>query len=480
MKPEQKHLSLIDKVIVPLITEHPKQTGLFLLDDNLDAFALRAITARTAGRSLDLQYYIWRNNLTGKLLGDELLRAADRGVRIRLLLDDMNISCKDTILSALEQHPNIEIKIFNPIYTRKGIFIKTLELIFRGLSLNRRMHNKAWLVDGHIAIVGGRNIGNEYFDASPRTNFFDVYVLLTGETVLETNHIFESFWNSSASVSLAKLVKLPANGLTKLRAHVKNIDSNAIKETNIYLEQVKKSPSLYALFHGDRPIYWTANAHVYSDPPDKTYQLRKEKWLIHLLYPLWTNAQQEIKMVSPYFVPGKAGVEMLTQLRHKGVTIGILTNSLAATDVMLVHSGYAHYRKLLLKANVQLYELLPFDKIKKKLLGSGGASLHTKVFMVDNKIIFIGSFNLDPRSVRLNTEMGILFEQVDITLQLQQLFYRKVLPESSYQLFLEQDKLRWRDASTIPPQIWNHDPASGIFRRAIVNIASWLPIESQL
>lgn len=480
MNPEKKPISSIDKVISPLTSEHPQQTGLVLLDNNLDAFALRAVTAQGAGHSLDLQYYIWHNDLTGKLLGYELLRAADRGVKIRLLLDDMNISGRDTILSALEQHPNIEIKIFNPIYTRKNTFIKIIELAFRGISLNRRMHNKAWIVDGRIAIVGGRNIGNEYFDASPRANFFDVDVLLMGNAVLEVESIFNSFWDSNASVPLAKLVKLEADGLTNLREHVRNIDCNAIKQTNVYLDHVKKSPSLYALFHGDRPIYWAINAHVYSDPPDKTYKLSKEKWLINIIYPLWRKAQQEIKMVSPYFVPGKEGVKMLTKLCHRGVKVNILTNSLAATDVLLVHSGYAHYRVPLLKSNVQLYELMPFDKVKKKLLGSGGASLHTKMFMVDNEVSFIGSFNLDPRSVRLNTEMGILFEQQDISLLLQQLFSRKALPDTSYQLFLEEGHLKWRDASVTPSRVWTHDPFSGVVRRAIVKIASWLPLESQL
>lgn len=480
MIPVRQSTTTIDKAIVPLIEEHPTQTGLLLLDDNLDAFAMRALTAREAGRSLDLQYYIWHDDLTGRLLGYELLRAADRGVRVRLLLDDMNVRDKDTVLATLEQHPNIEVRVFNPIYTRKGIFVRSLELVFRGMSLNRRMHNKAWIADGRIAIVGGRNIGNEYFNASHNTNFFDVDLLLTGNAVLETENIFDAFWNSPATVPLTKLVKANVNALGELRNYVENLDNNVIKETNVYIEQVKRSPSLYALFNGKRPFSWTANAHVYSDPPEKAYDLNNDKWLINTLYPVWTTAQHELKMISPYFVPGKQGLALLSRLRQRGVAINILTNSLAATDVMLVHSGYAPYRKPLLEENVQLYELMPYSKVKKTMLGSSGASLHTKAFMVDEKISFVGSFNLDPRSARLNTEMGVLFDQKQITQELLALYDRKIETTSSYKLYLDNGSLRWSDGTITPPEIWEHDPETGVFRRTITKIASWLPIESQL
>lgn len=479
MQSSYKHDNMNDTVH-SLISQHTGETGCILFDDNLDAFIIRAITASEAGQSLDLQYYIWNHDLTGNLLAYELLKAADRGVSVRLLLDDMNSHDKDTLLATLEQHENIEIRLFNPSYARNNWFRRSFELIFRAFSLNRRMHNKAWIVDKNVAIVGGRNIGNEYFDAAPKTNFFDVDTLILGEAVSEVSTIFEQFWNSSSAIALNKLVKTKENALQSLRQYIKNMDNNVVKETNIYRERLRTSPNIETLLTKGRPIYWTKKVHVYSDPPEKATGAKQDQWLINRLYPVWLSTQTDLKLISPYFVPGKEGVKLVSGLRNKGAEVEILTNSLAATDVMLVHSGYAHYRMPLLKQGVQLYELMPFNKTKKKLFGASGASLHTKVFIKDNLTCFIGSFNFDPRSVRLNTEMGILFDQNEMAKVLSELFEFKARENSSYQLFIENNHLRWKDGSEEPPVIWRHEPEVGVVKRMITKIASYLPIESQL
>ena len=207
----------LDTVIEPYLNQYPGGSGLYLLDDNLEAYADRILLVRSAEQTLDLQYYIWNDDLTGNMLGYELLKAADRGVFIRILLDDMNTVKKNLVLSGLAQHPYVEIRLFNPIYSRQNFITRTVELIFRGLSLNRRMHNKSLIADGRLAIIGGRNIGNEYFDADPETNFVDIDLLLIGNAVKEAENIFEEFWGSQASIP-AKQVKFGiVDALTQLR-----------------------------------------------------------------------------------------------------------------------------------------------------------------------------------------------------------------------------------------------------------------------
>ncbi len=469
----------IDKAVAPLADANPDQTGLVLLSDNLEAFAVRALSARHAGRSLDVQYYIWHNDLTGRLLGYELLRAADRGVRVRAILDDLNVHDKDSVMAALDLHPNIEIRLFNPSRGRQNSLMRGIEMLTRGFMLNRRMHNKAWIADGRIAIVGGRNIGDEYFDASQGANFFDVDLALCGRAVDETSAIFDNFWNSPAVIPLQALVEADPNSLEALRqasADGKRLLHNA----QPYLQRLKESASAAELFQDKRPIHWTAQAHVYSDPPEKAAGLNEQAWLINVLMPVWTGAERQMYMISPYFVPSEAGLQGLRTLRERGVDIGILTNSLAATDVIMVHGGYAPYRRPLLEEGVDLYELMPEGKPDHSFLGSSGTSLHTKAFMVDGESGFVGSFNLDPRSVRLNTEMGILFQQPDITAELLASYSMRTSSGFSYRLFLHNGQLRWEDGSVEPPRIWNHEPASGFWSRVAAKVVEWLPVESQL
>lgn len=467
----------IGKIVQPLLEGDNDQTGFLLLYDNLDAFAVRAMSIRDATQTLDLQYYIWNDDLTGRLLGYEILKAADRGVKVRLLLDDMNAHDKDALWVALEQHYNIEIRMFNPGYARRNLLRRGIEMLFRGVTLNHRMHNKAWIVDKKIAIVGGRNIGDEYFDASAHTNFFDVDLLVLGKATNDAITIFDEFWHSSVVKPLQSLVTAPNDALDKLRVHIKELDHNVLRQSNIYIKKLKEVLTTSQLFNGTRRIYWTHSASIYSDPPEKALKQKKEQWLITKLLPIWSTAQQYLKLISPYFVPEDDGMELFTDLRARKVDIGILTNSLAATDVMLVHSGYAPYRLPLLKVGVLLFELKPFYKVKQRIIiGSGGASLHTKSFVLDDRLGFVGSFNLDPRSARLNTEMGVLFEQGDIVRELVALYDDKVSRDNSYQPFMEQGKLRWQDED----RVWTHEPEVGIFKRTLTRLLSYLPIRSQL
>lgn len=478
---DRSYQTKIDQALDPILAEHAGETGLVLLEDNLDAFAIRAITARNAERTLDVQYYIWNDDLTGHMLGMELLKAADRGVFVRILLDDLNAINKDSVLSGLAGHPQIEIRLFNPIHSRQNIITRSVEMVFRGLSLNRRMHNKAWIADSQLAIIGGRNIGNEYFDADPETNFFDVDILLAGKAVGETEAIFDQFWNSPAVIPFKQIMPWKKKSLQKLRDRELEIDASEHDIRELYLAEIKASPSIRELFLGERKIIWTDKAHVYSDPPEKVFDEKEDEWLVNtVLHRAWSSASEEFYLISPYFVPGEAGVTQICDLRERNVNVQILTNSLAANDVMMVHGGYAPYRKPLLECGATLYELMPFNMGKRQGIGAKGASLHTKAFIIDNRLSFIGSFNHDPRSARLNTEMGILFESEAITDSLKDLYENHVTQQNSYTLFLEEGKIRWRDEAEGNPKIWTREPETGLIKRAMTKIVSWLPIESQL
>lgn len=473
----------LDRAIAPLLDEHPGQAGLSLIADNLDAFAVRALTARAAGRSLDVQYYIWKPDLTGNLIVHELLAAADRGVRVRLLLDDLNAHAKDSVLAAMERHPNIEVRMFNPSRGRESYLLRGMEMLLRGLSLNRRMHNKAWIADGRVAVVGGRNIGDEYFGAAQESNFLDADLAVVGPPVAETSRIFDAFWNSASAIPLGALVSSDELSLDRLRRlgplQYRSDDAKP------YADRLEHSQNVRALLRGSRTLHWTHDAHVFSDPPEKAEGAPRKDWLIDELLPPARAARRELFVISPYFVPGDDGVNLFLAMRAKGVHVGVLTNSLSATDVAAVHGGYAPYRIPLLRGGVELYELKargPRTGGGSGLLGSSSseASLHTKAFMVDETLGFVGSFNLDPRSINLNTEMGIFFNDRELTAELHRLYEWKIGHDSSYRVWLQNDELRWDDGSASPPRVWTRDPEASWSRRAMAKVVSWLPLESQL
>lgn len=476
----EQALTGLDQALMPLMAAHPNQSGLVMLQDNLDAFAVRAMSAREAGRSLDLQYYIWHDDLTGKLLGQELLAAADRGVRVRLLLDDITTHNRSSMLSALTQHPNINIRIFNPTRARDTGFKRGLELALRVLSANRRMHNKAWIADNQVAIVGGRNIGDEYFDASPNINFFDMDLLIGGKAVSEASTIFDEYWNSDAVIPLSALVKAPDNALLKLRAEVAK-KAQAI-EASPYIKELRETPSVQALFQGLAPVYWTEHVRVVSDPVGKAKGEDRERWLLGTLMAEWGQAKQDLKIISPYFVPSQAGLNFFERLSTQGVAVSVLTNSLAATDVLAVHGGYAPYRVPLLAQGVKLFELKPFaDRPRKNFFGSSGASLHTKAFIVDHQTGFIGSFNFDPRSAIWNTEMGVIFTEPTMVDLLAQEFTKLTSAQASYAVTAPEGTLRWQDVQEGQAvKEWEKEPESRWWQRWMATIISWLPIESQL
>ncbi|MDX3774992.1 phospholipase D family protein [Chromatiaceae bacterium AAb-1] len=471
----------LDHFIRPLTAAHPDKSGLLMLDDNIDAFAVRALSARTAVRSLDLQYYYWKNDTTGSLLAYEILHAAERGVRVRLLLDDINIRRQQPSILSLDAHPNIEIRLFNPSKNRPGSWRRGIEMLLRAFSVTRRMHNKAWIADGRLAIVGGRNIGDAYFSASAAANFRDLDLLAIGSLVPQAETVFDRYWNSSVVIPAARLRRRRKPRLQKL---IKFLEQKAdAAQDSPYLERAIQQ-TIENLLQLNQNLRWTAQAKIIADPPEKAYGDGEEQWLLSTLQQAMSQARRQLHIISPYFIPGDKGTAQLCALAASGTDVAVLTNSLAATDVTAVHGAYMNYRQTLLRGNIRLYELK--GKLDKKAislfgaaLSSDGASLHTKAFYTDHQG-FIGSFNFDPRSVSLNTEMGVIFSEPELIATLQRIFTEDTTSDSSYRLGLQQGRLYWRYKDNGKPKRCYHEPKASIRRKLAARIISWLPVESQL
>jgi len=477
--PTQADQTAIDRELVRLQAEHPGQTGVAFLSDGLDAYAARAVITQHAGRSLDLQYYIWQDDLIGHLMANEVYRAAERGVRVRILLDDMNAQDKDALMMALDAHPNIEIRLYNPFRNRSGLW-RLVEMVQRVFSVNHRMHNKSWIADGRVAIVGGRNIGEEYFSARQDVNFRDLDLLVAGEAVKQANTIFDDYWNSDTAVPIRALAFYTE---PQLRLLIRESEHEArLDSAKPYLEKVARSQAQRSYYRDALDLHWSGEVEIASDPPMKHRRDDQAGWLVTRLVEELESTRHKALLISPYFVPGEDGTEGLGAMVARGAQVGVITNSLAANDVAAVHSGYMHYRAPLLRSGVQLYELKSRGNVDGGgLFGSSGASLHTKAFMIDDQRGFVGSFNLDPRSAYLNTEMGVLFNDPVLAAQLRQEYLRLASPSQSYLVALgPEGDVRWLERDAQPPHWLYREPDAGFWLRASARAISWLPLESQL
>ncbi|MFQ8430391.1 phospholipase D family protein [Amaricoccus sp. W119] len=465
-----------DQCVAPLTDARPGETGIMVLADNHQAYAARALSARAAGRSIDMMYYLWRGDLTGNLLAREVLAAADRGVRVRLLLDDINTRGLDPEYLALNGHPRIEVRLFNPAKNRGASLRRGAEMILRLLAVTRRMHNKAWIVDGRVAIIGGRNIGDTYFDAADDFNSADLDALLVGPAVHEVSEIFDTYWNSALTLPIRSLLRYTRANLRGLRRRLAEVDRDALAD--IYREQALRQERLGQFLERARPIHWTTTARVLSDPPGKTQRQDREDWLIGPLGAAIAETRRELRVISAYFVPGEAGIDGLSALAKRGVQVAILTNSLASTNQVTVHGGYSVARPPLLRAGIRLFELRPFDpdRARSSLRRSDRASLHSKAFTVDGESGFIGSFNFDLRSAYLNTEMGLFFDDAAIAEEVDRVFEELTAPDKSYEVYLDGAATRWHDGA----RELTEEPLASRTRRLVAAIVRHLPIKSQL
>jgi len=473
--------------------EHPQLSGFYALADPHEAFAARVQLARHAERTLDVQYYIWRADVTGHLLLEALRDAADRGVRVRLLLDDNGIPLLDEELGVLDQHPNIEVRLFNPFVSRK---FKALGFVTDFSRANRRMHNKSFTADNTATIVGGRNVGDEYFGATDGVLFSDLDVLAVGPVVEAVSHSFDAYWASASSYPIATIAPAPSAEVVAA-VHGREAMVDRSERAADYKNAVRGLLPYDAFAGGKLPLVW-APAHLLVDDAAKGLALAQpEQLLLHHMTEAIGVPRRALDLVSPYFVPTDAGTDYFVRLARSGVKVRILTNSLAATDVPAVHSGYARHRQRLLEAGVVLYERKPDPTAPRDDAerggdafkmpggsgsgGSSGSSLHAKTFGVDQERVFVGSFNFDPRSARLNTELGVIIDSPELAARLAEVFAKRV-PVSSWEVRLDPatGALRWIDAASTPPQALASEPATTWRQRATVTILEHLPIEWML
>lgn len=465
-----------------LLARHPRQSAVRLLPDGLDAFAARVHSARSAVRTLDIQSYIWHDDATGRYIARELLRAAERGVRVRVLLDDMDARPRDVALEALDKHPRVQVRMFNPFRTRSGALRTLAEIFQRGDRLNHRMHNKAWVVDGLLAIVGGRNIGDEYFASASEMNFIDLDALLLGPAVQATVREFERYWHAEVSVPIRRLRKYARVRLRPRRYRQQLEASAQAAERSVYAQHLHARPALETLI--GQPWIWSENVRVVADDPRKALHRRSDEvaQVLDCMVSEIRATRRQLLLVSPYFVPGIGGTTALRALALQGADVAVLTNSLAATDVAAVHGAYAKYREPLLSAGVRLFELQPtFEGSHRFRLGSARGSLHTKAAVIDGERVFVGSFNIDPRSARLNCEMGVWIRSTELAGQLEQSFRFATAPERAYEVALgPSTQLVWKRALAGRIEYSGHEPEASFGRRLVAWVLTLLPIESQL
>ncbi|RZI42625.1 phospholipase D family protein [Herbaspirillum sp. HC18] len=465
--------------------------GIYALPSGRDAFAMRIVLVAAAQRSLDLQYYIWKNDTTGQLMLEQVWKAAERGVRVRLLLDDQQTRGLDAILATLDAHPNIEVRLFNP-YANRGFRVGDIALDFS--RINRRMHNKSFVADNQVAILGGRNIGNEYFGADVGLDYSDLDVAAVGPLVRGVSGEFDLYWNSESAYPAASVIS-PVDADEAKRVREEWGKPRQDPEAQEYIESVRNTPLLRLLEERRLPLEWT-HARVVYDRPEKVLQPpdQVETHMLPHMEAVMGRPMSELDLVSPYFVPGKEGTKGLAALQARGVRVRVLTNSLAATDVSPVHAGYKKYRVELLRNGVTLYEIKPSaltieqketredeDKASHRVGSSSSAALHAKTFAVDRSRIFVGSFNLDPRSLRLNTEMGAVIESPVLAGRLADVFEKQV-ENIAYRVRLAADghNLEWIEHTDEGDLIYTHEPQTGLLRRMWAGFLSILPIESLL
>jgi putative cardiolipin synthase len=470
----------LNSMVTSLAAAQAGMSGFSLLVDDGHAFTLRHELALAADRSIDAQYYIWENDDTGRLLARDLLEAAGRGVRVRVLLDDIHTGGQDFTIAALDEHPNIEIRLFNPFDNR---VFRNLNLVTDLSRLNHRMHNKALIVDGVAAIVGGRNIGDDYFGLSSVANFRDLDAVAMGPVVAEIASSFEAYWNSPQ----AKPVGAVASDLPSPEEASRLRDSLAAWAQSLqdfpYALSDSREASLRSLGRTARALAW-APATVAWDQPDKRGNDHGGGVLPAVRRAL-ERAEREVLIEAAYFVPGDAYTRLLTSLAGRGIHVRSLTNSAATNDLVPAHAGYTRYRERLLRGGVELYEFRPDATGPRRgwpaRAGSSRASLHSKVTVIDARTVIIGSFNPTPRSVEMNTEIGVIIESPSLAAQVREFMDVGVAAANAWQLACDdRGRLSWagsRDGAMVELR---REPDVGLWRRLVTTVIAWLPVETSL
>jgi cardiolipin synthase C len=460
--------------------DHAGKSGFRLVEEGSRAFTTRLAMADLAEKTLDAQYFIWDIDTTGRIMAERLIRAADRGVRVRLLLDDHYQTEEiDNGIAALDAHPQIEVRFFNPVQNRRW---RTLSFLSEFGRVNHRMHNKLFVMDNAVAIAGGRNIADTYFGVRPDHNFRDLDVAMAGPVVRDLSASFDLFWNSEWAIPVGAVVDKPTSqdDFLTLKARLTEKVAAAgypypvderIAELRARLSEIKDA------------FIWAPSRVLVENPArvnaDDGGQVMREAILRRI-----AEAKHEVLIESPYFILLDPGIEEIRKLTARGVTVRVLTNSAATNDQMAAHAGYANTREELLDAGAQLYELRPDSNMKREwsiAAGKSRAALHAKAMVFDRETAFIGSFNLDPRSRAINTEIGIMIDSPILAGQLAAFMDEGVLPGSAYHLTRDQDDdLQWIAVTDGAKTTFDTDPETGRWQRFVIDVLGLLPIDEQL
>ena len=464
--------------IAQLAAQHPGQSGYRLIPRGRQAFTARVAAAELAQRTIDVQYFLWETDATGRLLAEYLLRAADRGVRVRILLDDVNLKDRDRSLAAFDAHPNIEIRLFNPFATRTSHLAGFITDFDR---VNHRMHNKLVVMDNAMAIVGGRNMADGYFEVDPKSNFRDLDVVAAGPIVRDLSKVFDRFWNGPWAVPIGAL-RETASSASDLGFYRQRMREYMATKDNYPhpLEQDvgKVTAEISTLL---KEFHWAPGRVLFDDPASiDDVRLRT---MSKSIFQRLDELQNELLIESAYFIPLARGVDKIRELRTKGVRIRVLTNSLASNDVLAAFAGYSEQRVNLLEAGVELHELRPEPgPVRKRLFGLGGRSgLHTKAIVFDHKAVFVGSFNLDARSAMINTEAGLYIESPELAQEVAAFMKEGVDPDNAFRVQLDADgKIVWTNHDDGVPMRYDIEPMSTLTQRMQAAFIRMLPIAGQL
>ncbi|MFC2144059.1 phospholipase D family protein [Acidobacteriota bacterium] len=479
-KPEETSLGIFFDKYAP---EDPSLSGVRLLANPREAFRARFGGAYLAEKSLDLQYYLWKGDLTGSLLLYRAVEAADRGVHVRILIDDIYHSGRDLTYSTIDSHPNMEVRVYNPMGSRGAG--KGANMVYHKGSLDHRMHNKIFLVDSAVAVLGGRNIGDDYFGVDEKLNFRDLDVLAVGPAAKEAGEAFDMYWNSPAAVPITVVQKKPVEdgalerGREELRAKLDEMDAlpytvpKEEEETRRNLERIAEE------------LVW-AKTRIIIDSLNR-FQGGSESAFVELTNELAESAKSEFVIETAYLIPAMEGIAKVAEVTERGIRVRILTNSMFSNNHLSVHAHYKKYRKRMIEAGIELHELRPDPEILEHYkqvesrVAESHAGLHSKAFVVDRRLSMIGSYNMDPRSRIWNSEIGLLIDSEEFAEHVLEIMETDLEPANSYRVTLdEKGKLVWTAEGPDGPKTWNKEPGSTAWQRFKVRFMSWIPMEKEL
>jgi putative cardiolipin synthase len=480
--------TLLGKSFSSFSKHHPGDSGFFLINKGTDGLKARLELVRKAQQSLDLQYYIFRGDDSGLHLAHALLQAADRGVRIRILVDDGDTEARDDQLRLMTAHPNIQMRVFNPFdYRGHSSIIRALDFALNTGRLDYRMHNKLFIADNAVALIGGRNIGDAYFQMSRVYQLGDDDLFTVGPLVKQLSGTFDEFWNSPLSVPVGRLSSdIPdAKSLALFRKKLE-------KHYNRFRKRGGESEPLEALIAGRTRLIWASARLLYDSPEKKLVESGKMPG--HLMRQVverrFSNVRSELLVVSPFFVPGREGMVQFSALRARNVDVRILTNSLNSTNVLIAQSGYMHYRKALIEEGVHLYEIKaalgnPIGSGENgRMLRYGAFGLHGKMWVLDRESVYIGSMNLDERSEKLNTEIGLIIDSRQLAKQVAKRFEELTRPDNAYRVLLSsrsgKPHLVWQTREEGKIIDYRTEPTSSQWRKLKVDLMTHLNIDGEL